>query len=55
MNSNVLDIFQCFIDWKNGQRKIIRGGKVMFDIKGYHKYIYDAEMFDFWLNMENHE
>lgn len=42
-----------FMNWKSRQRKIKRCGKTMYDIKGYYKYVYENEMFDYWLNNHN--
>ena len=38
-----------FMDWKSRQRKTKRGGKTMYGIKGYYKYVYGKEMFGYWL------
>ena len=45
----LLGTVTSFMDWKNRQRKTKRGGKTMYDIKGYYKYVYENEMFDYWL------
>lgn len=37
-----------FLDWKEQQHKIIRGGKVMYDVKGHYKYLYEHELFEYW-------
>jgi len=45
----LLGTVTSFVDWKSKQRKTKRGGKTMYDIKGYYKYVYENEMFDYWL------
>ena len=37
-----------FMDWKEQQHKSIRGGKVMYDVKGHYKYLYEHELFEYW-------
>jgi hypothetical protein len=37
-----------FLDWKEQQRKRIRGGKIMYDVKGYYKYLHEHELFEYW-------
>ena len=37
-----------FLNWKEHQNKSIRGGKVMYDVKGHYKYLYEHELFEYW-------
>lgn len=47
---NINQILIPFLEWKEQQHKTIRGGEVMYDIKGYHKYIFECDLFGYWTN-----
>lgn len=42
------EILQRFLEWKEQQPKTNRGGEVMYDVIGHHKYIYEHELFEYW-------
>lgn len=46
--NTVLCTVISFLDWKEQQHKSIRGGKVMYDVKGHYKYLYEHELFEYW-------
>jgi hypothetical protein len=48
----MLFIINSFIDWKNKQNKIIRGNEIMYDIKGYYKYLYEHELFNYYVKIK---
>ena len=39
-----------FIEWKNGLQKEIRGGVLMFDVKGHYKWLSENELFDYYIS-----
>jgi hypothetical protein len=43
-------IVHSFIAWKNVQPKIVRGEKIMYDIRGYYKFLDESELFEYWYN-----
>lgn len=49
-NMDDINIVNGFLDFKNNQKKLIRGCLVMYDVYGYHKYIYEGDLFEYYLN-----
>lgn len=47
-DNKVISTVVSFLGWKEEQHKNIRGGKVMYDVTGYHKYLYEYELFGYW-------
>lgn len=43
--SGILD----FIDWKDNLHSEIRGGKLMFDVPKYYKWLDENELFDYYI------
>ena len=43
-----MDILQFFLDFESKQKKSIRGGVEMYDIKGQYKYLTLSELFEYW-------
>lgn len=43
-------IVESFLVWKNQQQKTLRGGVVMYDVKGHYKYLSEDELFAYWAN-----
>lgn len=37
-----------FLGWRDLQKKENRGGEVMYDIKGHHKWLTEGELFGYW-------
>ena len=46
-----MDIIQNFLDFKSKQKKSIRGGVEIYDIKGHYKYLSLSELFDYWYGL----
>jgi len=38
-----------FFEWKELQTTSIRGNEIMYDIKGYYKYLTENEIFDYYI------
>lgn len=47
-NNTMLDVIESYIEWEKKQKKVIRGGQVMYDIKGAHKFLYLHELYEYW-------
>lgn len=47
-NNTMLDVIESYIEWEKKQKKVIRGGQVMYDIKGTHKFLYLHELYEYW-------
>jgi hypothetical protein len=43
------NIVQNFINWKNNLRKEMIGGKLMFDVPKYYKWLEETELLDYYL------
>lgn len=41
-----------FLDFESNQKKSIRGGVEMYDVKGCYKYLTLSELFDYWGNIK---
>lgn len=37
-----------FLEWKNKQSRLMRGGYSVYDIKGCHKFLHENELFDYY-------
>lgn len=42
--NNVTD----FLEWKQGLNTVVLGKKTMYDVKGYHKYLDESELWGYW-------
>ena len=43
-----------FLTWKSKQSCDNRGGVIMYDIKGHHKFLDENEVFEFWKKQNNY-
>ena len=41
-----------FIFWKHNIKSELRGGILMYDVKGYYKWLTERELFDYYLNLK---
>lgn len=41
-------MLNSFQEWKDNQVEVERGGKIMYDVKGYYKYLDDSELFNYY-------
>jgi hypothetical protein len=39
-----------YFEWKLSLKSEKRGDKLMYNVKGYYKWLDDNELFDYWLN-----
>lgn len=39
-----------FIEFEKNQPKTMRGDALMYDVKGFHKYLTISELFDYYIN-----
>jgi len=44
-----MNILYSFIEWKDKQSVVIRGNVRMYDVKPHYKFLYENELFDFWI------
>jgi hypothetical protein len=44
----LLSTVASFLEWKEQQRKSVRGGKVFYDVHGHYKYLHEHELFEYW-------
>lgn len=42
--NNVTD----FLEWKQCLNTVVLGKKTMYDVKGYHKYLDESELWGYW-------
>jgi hypothetical protein len=42
-----------FLEWKDNQCTTIRGGKLMYDVKGYYKYLTESELLNYYIEYKN--
>ena len=42
-----------FLDFESKQKKSIRGGVKMYDIKGHYKYLTFSELYEWWCVRQN--
>lgn len=45
-----MNVLTGFIDFEKSQTKTLRGGIMMYDVKGHYKYLSAGELFDYYLN-----
>ncbi len=45
-----ISTIQSFLEFEKEQKKIIRGNIEMYDIKGHHKYLTLAELFNWYVS-----
>ena len=50
MNKEQADKINAFLEFESNQKKSIRGGVEMYDIKGHYKFLSLSELFDYWCN-----
>lgn len=43
-----IGVVTSYIDWEKNQKRVIRGGQVMYDVKGTHKFLYMHELYEHW-------
>jgi hypothetical protein len=46
---------QGFLDFERDQKKSIRGGIEMYDVKGCHKYLSLSELLDYYLTYKQNQ
>lgn len=44
----MLGVVTSYIDWEKNQKRVIRDGQVMYDVKGTHKFLYMHELYEHW-------
>lgn len=37
-----------FLEWKQGLKAVVIGKKTMYNVKGYHKYLDESELWGYW-------
>ena len=40
-----------FVEWKDNLKKEIRGGKLMFDVPKYHKWLDENELLTYYMDI----
>ena len=46
---------QSFIDFESEQKKSVRSGIEMYDVKGFHKYLSLSELLDYYLTYKQNQ
>lgn len=46
---NSISEMKDFLNWVSEQKQVVRGGRIFYDVKGYHKYLNENELYDYWL------
>lgn len=44
----MLGVVASYIDWEKKQKRVVRCGQVMYDVKGTYKFIYMHELYEYW-------
>lgn len=44
----MLGVVTSYIDWEKKQKRVVRGGQVMYDVRGTHKFLYMHELYEYW-------
>jgi uncharacterized membrane protein len=52
---NILIILQNFITWKSKLYSEIRGGKLMYDVPKYYKWLEEKELLQYYMDLNNIE
>lgn len=50
-NNVLVAVAESFIEWKNKLHKEIRGGKLMFDVPKYYKWLDESELFTYYMDV----
>lgn len=45
-----MNILYGFIDFEKTQKRSVISNDVMYDVKGYYKYLTFSELFDYYIN-----
>lgn len=54
MNNNIdFLLVSGFIDFRNNQKVVFRGGIKMYDVKGHHVFLYEHELYEHYLKHRN--
>lgn len=48
-----IEIAKRFIEYRDAQKKENRGGKIMYDVKGSHLYLSEADLFNHFISKFN--
>lgn len=43
-------IISSFWQWKQSLQSTERGNKIMYDVSGWHKYLSEDKLFDYYIN-----
>jgi hypothetical protein len=43
---------QKFFEFESSLKKEIRGGIVMYDVKGHYKFLTLPELYEYWIKLE---
>lgn len=52
-DDRILYTVESFLNWKSNLKTIDCGGTIMYDVKGYYKYMYESELWDYWYTRYN--
>lgn len=44
----MLGLVASYIDWEKKQNRVVRGGQVMYDVTGTHKFLHRHELYEHW-------
>ena len=47
-DDRVLCTVESFLNWKSNLKTVNCGGTIMYDVKGYYKYMHESELWDYW-------
>lgn len=50
-NANNMLVVESFIEWKNNIYKEMRGGKLMFDVPKYYKWLDESELLIYYMTV----
>jgi len=53
MKSEETDKVKEFIEWRKGIQSEIRGGQLMFDVKGHYKWLTSEELLNYYFKLSN--
>mgnify|MGYP003591885501 CR=1 FL=1 len=48
-----MEIYNSFVGFEKSQIKTERGGRTVYDVKGYYKYLTLSELFEYFMNQRN--
>ena len=52
-NTDGIETIRSFMEWKEKQKKVLRGDTIMYDVKRHYKYLLETELFDHWLSIKD--